>query len=838
MEGSIEKPMPLEEEFEQCFANSVKLKQAQLLAEYMDLLQTIKDGYMTIMATQYEWQKSFTPDIARQVQRLGVTADFSKAPDSNHVVVLIDGKPAFEEAGIKDKALSLKQKLGDTVLDVVSVPALAMPPKAPAKIGISLNGKTLTYNKRGLSIVVYDYRTDTVIDAVTFDTCLQDCPAFRAEQYCNDLIEAISELHVGFGYTIAQWLYDNGFKNISLLLEPQFADLAKAVALSIKMNEGITVDHYFVNAKKTSFSLRYQQNTQFIKERYLPLDLTLLEPKDTVVYMSPFTNRYLEKSARKTGAQFFYLKELVSFALSYMKAEEAVLKLVAEAPGTHAFSYTLPLFNRDESEYAQTIRANKITRAVDLEALRRGEPYGRISPYIEESKSFSNADWLELICYPNPEAYNDENGFRVLKDKKGKFVNIANGHRVTAFHPKDYSNTIYIFGGCNAFGIYCTDEQTFSSQLQKVLNENASMWGKYKVENYSHFLFGHYVDIARVIASVRLAAGDIVIFPSRKSKFSQFSCLDFNDLTYPTNYGCLYVDAGDGRTVGQLSPNMHRFIAEKMYELLVENEFFQNEPTDYHYTTRQIPLCGLQQKAADNNLPAEFKNGLEKYKAGLRVIQQQEIGRIGSIVMNCNPFTLGHRYLAEYAASKVKHLFIFVVEEDKSVFPFKDRLELVKEGTRNLPNVTVLPSGRFIVSSLTFTEYFQKSSIQDRVVDPSDDVTLFARETAPTLGISIRFAGEEPLDNITLQYNNTMQEILPRYGIEFEVIPRKKSGKEVISASRVRRLLCDEDFDAIAKLVPKTTLSYLVQNYGGSTKASRLINQARSRIKQSGGIDA
>lgn len=186
--------------------------------------------------------------------------------------------------------------------------------------------------------------------------------------------------------------------------------------------------------------------------------------------------------------------------------------------------------------------------------------------------------------------------------------------------------------------------------------------------------------------------------------------------------------------------------------------------------------------------------------------------RVGAIVMNCNPFTLGHRYLIETASSQCDKLYIFVVEEDKSVFPFEDRLKLVMEGVKDLDNVTVLHSGNFIISALTFPGYFNKSVDNNVSVDTSDDLTLFAKYIAPTLGINIRFAGEEPIDYITRQYNETMEELLPKHGIEFIEIPRKTMGDSVISASRVRKLLLEDNFDEIAEIVPETTLEYLKKN--------------------------
>ena len=210
--------------------------------------------------------------------------------------------------------------------------------------------------------------------------------------------------------------------------------------------------------------------------------------------------------------------------------------------------------------------------------------------------------------------------------------------------------------------------------------------------------------------------------------------------------------------------------------------------------------------------------------------------------MNCNPFTFGHQYLVEYAAAKVAWLYIFVVEEDRSEFPFADRIELVKQGVKHLPNVEVLPSGKFIISQQTFSGYFNKAELQDVQVDSSEDVEIFGKEIAPTLGITIRFAGEEPKDNVTRQYNETMKKILPLYGVDFCEIPRKTFGDKAISTEKLRETLeaCDfdldkvksqmttgepisastvraalkvGDFEKISKLVPYSTLLYLRWRY-------------------------
>ena len=84
------------------------------------------------------------------------------------------------------------------------------------------------------------------------------------------------------------------------------------------------------------------------------------------------------------------------------------------------------------------------------------------------------------------------------------------------------------------------------------------------------------------------------------------------------------------------------------------------------------------------------KNGLDSYYKkfeadGARLKSGAMNDGVGCIVMNCNPFTKGHQELITYAASKCSLLHIFVVEENRSMFPFADRFRLVREGTDHDP---------------------------------------------------------------------------------------------------------------------------------------------------------
>ena len=182
-------------------------------------------------------------------------------------------------------------------------------------------------------------------------------------------------------------------------------------------------------------------------------------------------------------------------------------------------------------------------------------------------------------------------------------------------------------------------------------------------------------------------------------------------------------------------------------------------------------------------------------------------------MMNANPFTLGHEHLVKYASKKVHKLFIMVVSEDRSEFPFADRFEMVKRGVEKFPNVEILPTSKFISSVKTFSGYFNKENLQEVYVDSTENDEIFASEIAPSLGVNIRFDGDEPRDNVTRQQNENLDNILPRYGIEHCIIPRKEINGEVISAKSVRAALRENNLDKLKKLVPVTTYNYILKKY-------------------------
>lgn len=193
-------------------------------------------------------------------------------------------------------------------------------------------------------------------------------------------------------------------------------------------------------------------------------------------------------------------------------------------------------------------------------------------------------------------------------------------------------------------------------------------------------------------------------------------------------------------------------------------------------------------------------------------------GEGAAVVLNANPFTLGHRHLVEEAARRAGPLYVFVVREERSVFPFEVRLRLVREGTSDLPNVVVLDTSRYAVSAVTFPAYFLDRADPVAEIQMELDATLFGARIAPAFGITRRFFGTEPSCATTRAYNAALRRVLPGFGVEPVEVERARAGGAPISASAVRAALAAGDEAALAALVPPTTLAYLLSDDGRAVR--------------------
>lgn len=199
------------------------------------------------------------------------------------------------------------------------------------------------------------------------------------------------------------------------------------------------------------------------------------------------------------------------------------------------------------------------------------------------------------------------------------------------------------------------------------------------------------------------------------------------------------------------------------------------------------------------------RDGFSRYLRELKRTHKE--GCSAALVMNANPFTYGHQYLAEVAARDCDILHLFVVSEDASLIPFSVRKRLVEAGTAYLSNVILHDSGPYIISNATFPSYFLKDETAVIEGHARLDLAVF-KKIAQTLNISVRYVGEEPTSQATGIYNQVMTTDLPKAGIDCRVIPRKTVDGVPISASTVRTCLKDGNFDILSTMVPSTTLDY------------------------------
>ena len=483
-----------------------------------------------------------------------------------------------------------------------------------------------------------------------------------------------------------------------------------------------------------------------------------------------------------------YSQNFVCYRPSQIK--EGLEKYISEHPDVTLLGFNWPAFPKNNlTANEKFILKHTVSRGLILENLDK--------PVFAINKYYNTEDIVEVLNAPK--SYHDVCGVRRFEDTYGKRVNIRGGHRVTVNQPENYMRTIFIVGGCSVFGVGAADKHTIASFLQDLLNDIFPEQ-KICVQNYGFYLAelqdARSNEELKILNALPVKKGDIILWglggvPGRP-------CIDTSKISQEDREFEIFTDHM------HYTPHGYVSIAQKLFEGLMELNLLNNVDND-----------DVSKEKETYSFEGEELCELEDYKKQLIDFYNEKFSiTIGSIVMNCNPFTLGHRYLVEQALKECDYLAIFVVQEDKSNFSFEDRLRLVNEGVADLPNVMIIPSGRFIISSLTFSEYFNKSELQEREIDTSNDVIIFAKEIAPCLHITKRFVGEEPLDKVTKQYNESMKKILPEYGIQYVEIPRiKGDDNEVISASRVRQLLEKKDFLSIKKLVPESTYNYLVEKY-------------------------
>lgn len=398
-----------------------------------------------------------------------------------------------------------------------------------------------------------------------------------------------------------------------------------------------------------------------------------------------------------------------------------------------------------------------------------------------------------------------------LSDFENTLVSVRNGLRTTVNQPETVDRKVIFFGSSTTFSIGMSDEDTLVSQVQKQVNRAHD---GIKLEN--HGVLGMNLLLAmNNLVQTDINPNDIVVF----FDFDEFNninddCItriDLNDVSRGsdffidlTKHQCHFSPKGN-QVIGKIiSDNILLPLIDR-HRVSISNSI---EPDDKVLDVLEKFKYFLYKQTAQALESCDMNSYLEMLDSYTPEPEQ----KVGSVAVNCNPITIGHMHLIEHASKQVDKLFIFVIEEDKSFFKFEDRLKLVSESTAHMDNVTVLRGGKFICTELTYPDYFAKENSEAKA-DASVEAWFFCEYIAKKLNIDIIFLGDEPKCEITRQYNEKMQELLPKYNIDVEIIDRVSTDGEVISASSVRKYLEYKNFEQIRKIVPESTYLFLKENY-------------------------
>lgn len=259
--------------------------------------------------------------------------------------------------------------------------------------------------------------------------------------------------------------------------------------------------------------------------------------------------------------------------------------------------------------------------------------------------------------------------------------------------------------------------------------------------------------------------------------------------------------------------NTHIFLYTK-----TENTAFFQDLGFYPISTAAHKLVFMENR----------RNGFSSYLDALvnespeEAIPDLQHKKIAAIVMNANPFTLGHQYLIQQAAAENDIVHLFGLSEDCSLIPYPVRKKLILEGCASFLNIYYHDSGPYIISNATFPSYFLKNEMEVIQEHALLDLDIFSK-IAAKLHISVRYVGEEPYSQVTCIYNQIMKSQLPNHSINCIEIPRLKLHEKPVSASDVRLAIKNSDDSLLKALVPESTYQYFT-----STEATLIREKIQS----------
>lgn len=374
---------------------------------------------------------------------------------------------------------------------------------------------------------------------------------------------------------------------------------------------------------------------------------------------------------------------------------------------------------------------------------------------------------------------------------EGKYCNTKNGRRITCFQPEEYIGTIYTFGRCMMLGVYVEDQNTITSFLQKKLMEEGYA---YRVENCADMVRADCSIDERLQEIDKLCTNDIIVFfSSPPHRVVNIQGMALENIYEKHKIPSTWVEDTE---YGHCNHKANRIIADEILEM--------------------IKPCLNKSEADNEEVQFDIHEEMKDYVYH-RYIEHyflnfdgEKYATIGAIVMDCDPFTVEHRYWVEWASRQVDFLILFIYERDVLTFSFEERYMMVMEGTKDIDNIMVVPSGACIVSEVTFLEYFygDKNAV---IYNARYDIDVFADYIATQLNITHRFVVRESERESVEIYNEEMKKILPSKGISCVEIP-PISQEQRVCASKVIKCLRNKEYDKAFELLPETTKKHIMEH--------------------------
>lgn len=129
-----------------------------------------------------------------------------------------------------------------------------------------------------------------------------------------------------------------------------------------------------------------------------------------------------------------------------------------------------------------------------------------------------------------------------------------------------------------------------------------------------------------------------------------------------------------------------------------------------------------------------------------------------AVILNGHSLSYHHWLIIEQEAKENNAVIVFLMNGEQSSIPITD-----------LYNIMLVPADKYILPSAVFQTYFVPKEDQ-QISRTRLDISLFAAQIAPRLGIKRCYTGEAPNSTVIDGYNQAMQDILPNYGIDLRIL--------------------------------------------------------------------